>query len=99
MDKDTKALQLRTQALGLLEEAASLDGLKPFSVTHRHRYGVSTYLLWAPDVPNEDEAAQVLHTDYQPTKGEELNIETSFTLDELTGVMVAARLPDILAAS
>lgn len=99
MDKETKALQLRNKALALLEEAAALDGLKPFSVTHRHEYGASTYLLWAPDAPDEDDAAKALDADYEPDKGEELDIETSFTLEELIGVAVTARLPDILAAT
>lgn len=99
MDKQTKALQLRTTALALLEEAAALDGLQPFSVTHRHQYGASTYLFWAADAPDEDSAAKALEADYEPDKGEELDIEPSFTLEELTGVAVTARLPDILAAT
>lgn len=99
MDKETKALQLRTKALALLEEAATLDGLKPYSVTHRHEYGASTYLLWSLDEPDEDDAVKVLDADYEPDEGEELDIETSLTLEELTGVAVTARLPDILAAT
>lgn len=98
MDNQTKALQLRTKALALLEEAATLDGLKPFGVTHRHEYGASTYLLWAHDTPDEDQATKVLDAEYEPDK-EELNIETSITLEELTGVAMTARLPAILAAT
>lgn len=99
MDNETKALQLRTKALALLKEAATLDGLKPYGVTHHHAYGASTYLLWAAEVPNEDEATRVLDAEYEPDKDEEINIETSLTLEELTGVAVTARLPDILAAA
>lgn len=99
MDKQTKALELRAQALALLEEASTLDGLKPFSVTHRHAYGASTYLVWANGVPDEHSAAKVLDSDYEPDKDEELDIETSLTLEEVTGVSLSARLPDILAAA
>jgi hypothetical protein len=91
-----KALQLRVEALALLEQAAALDGLQPFSVTHRHEYGASTYLLWAAEPPDENDAARVLDVDFEPDKDEELHVETQFTLEELVGVAVTTRLADLL---
>lgn len=84
MNKQVKALQLRAKALALLEEAAALDGLKPYSVTHRHHDGASTYLLWAAEAPGKGESAKVLDDEFEPDKGEELDIETAFTLEELS---------------
>lgn len=95
---DTKALSLRVQALGLMQEASAIDGLKPFSVTHNHQEGSSTYLLWAKGAPSEEDAAAVLEADYEPERDESLDIETVFSLEELTGVAVTARLPALLVS-
>jgi hypothetical protein len=88
------ALSLRRAAAELLTLAQSIDGLAPYSVTHRHEYGASTYLVWAREVPNEDEAEAILHCEYEPDRGEELAIGTDFSIDELTGVSAQFRLPD-----
>lgn len=92
---DLRALQLRARALALLQEARELDGLRPFAVTHRHKFGSSTYLLWAARTPQEHEAAAGLDADYEPDR-EELAIEEGLTLEQLAGVALESRLPSIL---
>lgn len=92
---DTRSLQLRARALALLQQARELDGLRPFAVTHRHRFGSSTYLLWATQTPSEHEAAAALDADYEPGR-EELAIEEALSLEQLAGVALEARLPNIL---
>lgn len=89
----TKAIELRTKALGLLQEAQALDGLKPFIVNHRHEYGSTSYMCWFNQEPTADEAADVLVCVFEPDRGEEINIE-SVTLDELTGVSLSSRLAE-----
>lgn len=95
-DTETKALQLRTQALALLEQAQSLDGLKPFIVMHQHNYGSSGYLCWFDREPTADEAATCLDAEFEPNRNETLFIEGSITLDELTAVSLSARLAEQL---
>jgi len=82
----TLALQKRVQALALLEEAAALDQLKPFAVTHRHRFGESTYLCWSAWTPSEEEAASICDGGFDPELDEYLSIEETFTLEEMAGV-------------
>jgi hypothetical protein len=91
----TKGLILRSKALALLQEAQALDGLKPFTVTHHHSYGASTYVLWAETQPSEDEAEAVLDAEFEPDRDETLEIEDNFTLEEMTGVATTSRLQDI----
>ena len=94
--KSMKALQLRVQALALLQEAQQLDGLKPFTVTHMHAYGDSTYLLWAESVPDEAQAELVLDCEFEPELNESLIVEGHFRLEEMAGTSSTSRLPDIL---
>jgi len=41
------ALDMRKEALALLEKAESLDGLKPKIIMHQHEYGQSGYIGWS----------------------------------------------------
>lgn len=93
-----KALQLRTEALALLQEAQAIDGLKPFTVTHTHSHGESTYILWAAATPSKDEAVAVLDCEFESDRDETLTVDECFTLEEMTGVSTTARLQDIQAS-
>jgi len=94
--KSTKALQLRTQALALLQEAQQLDGLKPYTVTHSHYAGSSTYIIWAASMPSEDQAKSVLDSEFEPWRDEHLHVEGHHFLDDIAGASETSRLPDIL---
>lgn len=94
-----QGLRLRTQALALLQEAHAADGLKPFTVTHTHSYGESTYVLWAAETPTQEHAKAVLDCEFEPDREETLAVEDCFTLEEMTGVAMTARLQDILDSS
>ena len=87
---DDRGLVLRCQALALLEQAAAVDGLKPFAVTHQHEFGVSTYILWSSKL-NECDAAAVLDSSFEPKRNEWLTIEEDLTLQALCGVSVGSR--------
>jgi len=87
-----KSIALRTQALALLEQAQTLDGLQPFIITHRHNHGSSAYIAWFTREPNNDEAAAILESEFESERGEELSIESSVTLGELTAVSDSSRL-------
>ena len=89
-----RGLQLRVQALALLEQARALDGLRPFTVTHAHSFGSSTYMLWSTTAPTAAQAQVVLDCDFEPHRDETLTIEDNFSLEEITGVALAARLHD-----
>lgn len=91
-----KGLLLRTKALALLQEAQAVDGLKPFTVTHTHSFGESTYVLWAAETPTQEQAEAVLDSEFEPDREETLVVEDCFSLEEMSGVAVTARLPDIL---
>jgi hypothetical protein len=95
-DQDTRARLLRAKALGLLEEAGAIDGLKPFLVTHQFGNGAANYLLWSREAPNEAEAESVLDAEFEPDRDEYLGIDDTLTLQELTGLAPTARLDDIL---
>lgn len=92
----TKALQLRAQALALLQEARQLDGLAPFTVTHSHSYGTSTYVLWPEATPDELQAATVLDSQFEPERDERPAVGEGHSLDEMVGVSTASRLPALL---
>lgn len=99
LDRDVdRALLLRAQALALLQEAQAIDGLKPFTVTHTHREGESTYVVWAPEPPTEGQVEAVLESSFEPYRDETLVIEGCHTLEELTGVAIGSRLLDIVGA-
>ncbi|OBY87022.1 hypothetical protein ACM14_02505 [Delftia sp. JD2] len=94
--KSTKALQLRRQALAMLQEAQQLDGLKPYTVTHTHCAGCSTYVIWAESMPSEAHAKSVLDCEFEPWRDEQLSVEGHHFLDDIAGASETSRLPDIL---
>lgn len=96
MDAQTQALSLRVQAQALLEQAQALDELKPFLVLHVHSGGGSPYILWASETPSQDDAEHILEEEFEPRYSETLVIAPLGTLEEMTGVALAVRLPDVL---
>lgn len=94
MDVHTKALQLRTQAQALLEEAQALDGLKPYAVVHDHQYGVSCYLAWCDREPSQTQAESILDCEFEADRSESLHVLSDMTIAELCGVSLASRMGD-----
>lgn len=94
----TQAMSLRVQALALLQQAQQLDGLKPFFIQHNHEYGFSGYLVWGTEEPDEDTAAKMLDSEYEPAKQEGIDIHSDLTLEEIAGTSVTHRVPDVLEA-
>lgn len=82
----TKALHLRAQAQGLLDQAAAIDGLKPYCVVHEHEFGVSTYLIWHTTQLTQQMAEGLLDSEFEPERGEQLTVHEDFTSAELAGV-------------
>lgn len=89
--QETESLVLRTQALGLLQQAEAIDGLKPYIVMHEHRFGISGYMAWHYRELNEADASSVLDEEFEEERGEVLTIESNVSLEELTGVSTSAR--------
>lgn len=85
-----KAMDLRKQALALLQEAQAIDGLKPFTANHSHRFGETTYIIWSAQTPDEDEATSVLEDEFE-SELETLFIQEGITLEQMTGVDPATR--------
>lgn len=77
---------LRVQALDLLCKAQSLDGLKPYSITHRHSEGEGVYLLWSKADPTLDDILAILGCKYEPERDESLRAEVVFSLEKLVGL-------------
>lgn len=86
------ANELRLRAQELLDQAASLDGLKPFVVTHSHQYGASSYLVWKDSKPDEQDVVGILDGEFEPEKEEYLTIEDNIKTEELTGSSAVTRL-------
>lgn len=76
---------LRAAAARLLAEAQAMDGLSPYLVVHQHKHGESNYVAWAAAQPNEEQAAAVLHSEFEPDLNEYLNISGPLDLAEITG--------------
>lgn len=83
------ALDMRKEALELLEKAQGIDGLKPMIVVHEYEAGSSGYIGWSNKANSseltEEMAASILDSEYEPDN-EALTIEDSITLEEMTGV-------------
>ena len=86
-----KAMDLRKQALALLQQAQAIDGLKPFTANHTHRFGETTYIIWSEQTPDEDGAASVVAAKFEPELEETLFIQEGITLQQMTGVDPATR--------
>lgn len=90
-DNETKAIALRTQAMACLQEAETLDGLKPFVVTHTYKYGITTYVLWAQSEPTEAQIVAGLDCEFEPESGDSLDVDGNLKLQEMTGVWPSPR--------
>lgn len=88
-----RSLTLRAQALALLQEASSLDGLRPFVASHRHAYGDTTYMLWASRTPAQEDLSAILDAEFEPEKGECIVIEENLSLEAVAGTDPACRVP------
>lgn len=86
------AIDLRKEALVFLGTAAEMDGLQPNVVVHETDHGSSAYIAWCDDVLTEEMASSVLDYEFESYKGESLRVESSITLEELTGVSEASRI-------
>lgn len=77
---------LREQALELLKQAHSIDGLSPFMVTHHHRHGEDVNVVWSAGKPSTDEAVRLAGVDFEPGDDQEETIEIdNIFLPEMTG--------------
>ncbi|MBN3776884.1 hypothetical protein G3O06_04775 [Burkholderia sp. Ac-20345] len=92
------AVKLRRQAADLLRRAATVDGLQPFLITHRHNFGATAYIGWFKASPNEQEAASILDAKFEPERDEELNVESNVTVEDLTGTSTPIKKPHASAA-
>lgn len=91
-DDTARGRRLRNDAKVLLLEACSLDKLSPFIITHQHNHGESSYVCWHASIPTEQEAAQLLESEYEPDLDESLFIESQVRIEELTGADETSRL-------
>lgn len=78
------AATLRALAKSLLERAEQLDGLKPYVVTHSHRFGQTVYTAWSAGAPNEMQMAGLLEEEFEGDRGETLESHR-MEIGELTG--------------
>lgn len=76
---------LRAQALALLDEAQSIDGLKPYFALHEHQFGETPYLVWAKDNPGE-KASVLFEEDFEPDAGDSVSVYEGFELQTLVGL-------------
>ena len=76
---------LRSQALALMREAQSIDGLRPFLVIHEHKGGGTPYIAWATSEPTVEQAASILESEFEPEREEFLTVDDSLRLEEMTG--------------
>jgi len=86
-DCPSRAITLREEALKLLKQAQAIDGMMPHIVMHHHEYGDTGYIFWSDKItPEEDEVVKaVLHSDFEPHKGEYLTVD-NVLLPELLGL-------------
>ena len=63
-------------------------------MTHTHRSGQSTYLLWAKEPPTPEQCAAVLDSEFEPERDESLSVEENLLLEELTGVSEGTLPPE-----
>ena len=97
-ESSTEALSLRVQAQALLEQAHALDGLHPFLLHHTHQYGTTGYVVWGESEPDEKTAGEMVDSQFEPELDETLSVESNVTLQELVGIALAYRIPDVLAS-
>lgn len=75
-------LSKQFEALKLLQQ----QQLLPFIIVHEHRFGHSTFVMWAETQPSEEEVlAYFPNLDFEPEREEFININET-TLMELLGL-------------
>lgn len=90
---------LRARALALLQDAEAIDGMKPYLIVHSHEYGESVYVGWGSKKPDETAAARLLDAEFEPDRGETIEIHDDLTLSELTGTAPASLIDCSLECS
>lgn len=96
-DTESRALELRRQALALLQEAEGLDSLKPYVIRHEHRWGEEERLVWAAAEPSHEAAKKSVG--YQEWQNEVVTVQQCFPLEQLTGADPKARWNDAVSGS
>jgi hypothetical protein len=91
-ENEMSGLALRAKALELLKRAQAVDGLTPFLVVHSHREGTTNNLVWSNGLPDEDHLVKSLGLNFEPERGEGIEIEDDLDLEQLTGVALSTRL-------
>lgn len=91
-DDEARALQLRVQALALLEQAAAIDGMKPFVAVHHDGQQATPFLLWSAATPDEEAVAAVIEASVDPGRGERIAIDSSISLGEISGTDPTCRI-------
>lgn len=54
-----------------------------FAIYHSHEYGSSQWLLWSEIVPSEEQVVEYLEIDFEPEKGEYIDVEEIEEIHEL----------------
>ncbi|PRD92271.1 hypothetical protein C6P88_16570 [Burkholderia contaminans] len=92
----TEAMVLRVKALGLLQQAEAVDALKPFVVLIGHGDETTACLAWNHNEPSRKEVEALLGGELGAHRGHRVLVESKVTLEEIAGVALNARIPDIL---
>ncbi|MBR8291223.1 hypothetical protein [Burkholderia cenocepacia] len=92
----TEAMVLRVKALGLLQQAEAVDALKPFVVLIGHGDETTACLAWNHNEPSRKEVEALLGGELGTRCGHRVLVESKVTLEEIAGVALNARIPDIL---
>jgi hypothetical protein len=78
-----EAMELRRQALALLQQAEKLDSLKPYVIRHEQQWGDEERLVWAAAVPSHEAAKKSVG--FQEWQNERVLVQQCFPLEQLTG--------------
>ena len=78
-----EAMELRRQALALLQQAEKLDSLKPYVIRHEQQWGEEERLVWAAAEPTHEAAKKSVG--FQELQNERVLVQQCFQLEELTG--------------
>ncbi|VWC79826.1 hypothetical protein BLA39750_01111 [Burkholderia lata] len=95
-DAETEAMVLRVKALGLLQQAEAVDALKPFVVVVTRGDETTACLAWNHNEPRRKEVEALLGGELGTCCGDRDLNESKVTLEEIAGVALNARIPDIL---
>lgn len=84
-----EAMELRRQALALLQQAEKLDALKPYVIRHEYQWGEEERLVWAAAEPSHEAAKKSVG--FQEWQNERVLVQQCFPLEELTGADTKTR--------